>query len=219
METWAIIVAGGRGSRFGRPKQYAELEGRRLIDWAVQAAAAVCDGIVVVLPAADVATTPVVGADAVTAGGASRSASVRAGLAFVPASAAIVVVHDAVRPLASTRLWTAVVNAVAEGADAAIPGVEVTDTIKRVQGGQATETLDRSQLVAVQTPQAFASSAIRAAHASAADATDDAALVERAGGRVVVVPGELHNVKVTSPADLDIVAALLTRSRTGKATR
>jgi 2-C-methyl-D-erythritol 4-phosphate cytidylyltransferase len=219
MEAWAIIVAGGRGSRFGRAKQYAELDGRRLVDWAVQAAAGLCDGIVVVLPAADVATTPVVGADAVTAGGATRSASVRAGLALVPASAAIVVVHDAVRPLASSHLWTSVVSAVAEGADAAIPGVEVTDTIKRVESGEVVETLDRRHLVFVQTPQAFAAAALRAAHATGDDATDDAALVELAGGRVAVVAGEPHNIKVTGPADLDIVATLLTRSRTGRGAR
>jgi 2-C-methyl-D-erythritol 4-phosphate cytidylyltransferase len=219
METWAIIVAGGRGRRFGRAKQYAELDGLRLVDWAVQAAVGVSDGIVVVLPAADVETTPVVGADAVTAGGDTRSASVRAGLALVPSSAEIVVVHDAVRPLASSRLWASVVAAVAEGADAAIPGVEVTDTIKRVESGKVIETLNRKHLVAVQTPQAFAAAALRNAHATGSDATDDAALVERAGGRVAVVSGDPYNIKVTGPADLDLAATLLARSRAVKESR
>jgi 2-C-methyl-D-erythritol 4-phosphate cytidylyltransferase len=219
METWAIIVAGGRGRRFGRAKQYAELDGLRLVDWAVQAAVGVSDGIVVVLPATDIETTPVVGADAVTAGGATRSASVRAGLALVPASAEIVVVHDAVRPLASLRLWTSVVTAVAEGADAAIPGVEVTDTIKRIESGKVIETLDRKHLVAVQTPQAFAAAALRDAHATGSDATDDAALVELAGGRVAVVSGDPYNIKVTGPADLDLAATLLARSRAPKGAR
>jgi 2-C-methyl-D-erythritol 4-phosphate cytidylyltransferase len=219
METWAIIVAGGRGRRFGRAKQYAELDGLRLVDWAVQAAVGVSDGIVVVLPAADVETTPVVGADAVTAGGDTRSASVRAGLALVPSSAEIVVVHDAVRPLASSRLWASVVAAVAEGADAAIPGVEVTDTIKRVESGKVIETLNRKHLVAVQTPQAFAAAALRNAHDTGSDATDDAALVERAGGRVAVVSGDPYNIKVTGPADLDLAATLLARSRAVKESR
>jgi 2-C-methyl-D-erythritol 4-phosphate cytidylyltransferase len=212
-------VAGGLGRRFGRAKQYAELDGLRLVDWAVQAAVGVSDGIVVVLPAADVETTPVVGADAVTAGGATRSASVRAGLALVPASAEIVVVHDAVRPLAPARVWASVVTAVAEGADAAIPGVAVTDTIKRVESGKVIETLDRQHLVAVQTPQAFSAAALRNAHATGSDATDDAALVELAGGRVVVVSGDPYNIKVTGPADLDLAATLLARSRAPKGAR
>jgi 2-C-methyl-D-erythritol 4-phosphate cytidylyltransferase len=219
METWAIIVAGGRGSRFGSRKQFATLDGRRLLDWSSQAAASICDGVVVVLPADDVGSTVVDGADVVTAGGVTRSASVRAGLAVVPATAGIVVVHDAVRPLASSALWLAVVTAVVNGADAAIPGVEVTDTIKRVVSGRVQETLDRRQLVAVQTPQAFAAAALRAAHAGGDEATDDAALVEAAGGRVAVVPGEPHNIKVTGPADLDLAATLLARISPGKAAR
>jgi 2-C-methyl-D-erythritol 4-phosphate cytidylyltransferase len=219
METWAIIVAGGRGRRFGGAKQYEELDGRRLVEWAVHAAVGVSDGIIVVLPAADVESTPIPGAHVVTAGGDTRSASVRAGLALVPPSADVVLVHDAVRPLASARLWASVVAAVADGADAAIPGVEVTDTIKRVESGQVVETLNRQHLVAVQTPQAFAAAALRAAHATGSDATDDAALVELAGGLVVVVAGDPHNIKVTSPADLDVAATLLAHTRAGDATR
>ena len=99
------------------------------------------------------------------------------------------------------------------GADAAIPGVAVTDTIKRVSATGSIETLDRSQLVAVQTPQAFRASALRAAHAGAAHATDDAALIEAAGGRVVVVAGDPDNLKLTGPGDLEVLAVLLARSR------
>jgi 2-C-methyl-D-erythritol 4-phosphate cytidylyltransferase len=102
-----------------------------------------------------------------------------------------------------------VVAAVRAGADGALPGVAVVDTVKRVAGGVVVETLDRDALVAVQTPQAFRASALRAAHASGAEATDDGALVESAGGRVVVVPGEPDNLKLTTPADLDRLAALL----------
>jgi len=138
------------------------------------------------------------------AGGTTRSESVRAGLAAVPAEATIVCVHDAARPFASRLLFDAVIAAVAAGADAAIPGVPVTDTIKRIDDGNVVvETPPRSSLVAVQTPQAFRAAVLRAAHATGCDATDDAALVELGGGRVVVVPGELTNRKITHPDDLE----------------
>src|SRR5690606_20519256 len=140
-------------------------------------------------------------ADVTVPGGASRSASVRAGLAAVPEDAGIVIVHDGARPLASTALFREVVEAVAAGADAAVPGIPVTDTLRRRSG----DTLDRSALLAVETPQAFRASALRAAHAGDPDATDDASLVERAGGKVAVVDGSPTNLKVTHP--LDIVVA------------
>jgi 2-C-methyl-D-erythritol 4-phosphate cytidylyltransferase len=210
LEVWAIVVAAGSGTRFGRRKQYASLAGRRVLDWAVDAARGACDGVIVVLPAADVGTADVPGADTVVAGAGSRSGSVRAGLAAVPASADVIVVHDAVRPLAGPKLWNAVLEAVAGGVDAAIPGVSVTDTIKRVTAsGEVIETLDRRQLVSVQTPQAFLAPALRAAHAALSDATDDAALIEATGGRVSVVAGDPSNIKITEPIDLDRAAALL----------
>ncbi|HEY2304098.1 MAG TPA: 2-C-methyl-D-erythritol 4-phosphate cytidylyltransferase [Acidimicrobiales bacterium] len=212
MEIWAIVVAAGSSTRFGRPKQFADLAGRPVLHWSVEAARAACGGIVVVLPAAD-AAVEVPGADAVQVGGLTRSDSVRAGLAAVPAATEIIVVHDAARPLAPPALWSAVVAEIKAGADAAIPGVAVTDTIKRVSATGSIETLDRSQLVAVQTPQAFRASALRAAHAGAAHATDDAALIEAAGGRVVVVAGDPDNLKLTGPGDLEVLALLLTRSR------
>ncbi|MFP5320201.1 MAG: 2-C-methyl-D-erythritol 4-phosphate cytidylyltransferase [Acidimicrobiia bacterium] len=200
------MVAAGSGSRFGSRKQYELLRGRRVVDVSVDAARSALrssgDGVVVVVPADRVAE-PIAGADVVVAGGATRSASVRAGLVAVPASAAVIVVHDAARPLASPALFAAVVAALAgEGVDGAVPGVPVTDTVKRVRGDHVVCTLDRTELVAVQTPQAFRAEALRRAHASGLDATDDAALVETAGGRVVVVPGEAANVKITTLADL-----------------
>ena len=212
MEIWAIVVAAGSSTRFGRPKQFADLAGRPVLHWSVEAARAACGGVVVVLPAAD-AAVEVPGADAVQVGGLTRSDSVRSGLAAVPADAEIIVVHDAARPLAPPALWSAVVAEITAGADAAIPGVAVTDTIKRVSATGSIETLDRSQLVAVQTPQAFRASALRAAHAGAAHATDDAALIEAAGGRVVVVAGDPDNLKLTGPGDLEVLAVLLARSR------
>lgn len=201
-------MAGGSGTRYGSRKQYVELAGRPLVDWAVEAAGKACIGVVLVVPA-DSVSGPSWGADKVVAGGETRSGSVRAGLAAVPLTAEIVVVHDAARPLASERIWRDVIAAVAAGADAAIPAVAVTDTVKRKGPQGRLETLERDQLVAVQTPQAFAAAALRRAHAGGEEATDDAALVERNGGRVALVEGSVANVKVTSPLDLVVAGAYL----------
>lgn len=201
MTVWAIVVAAGSGSRFGGPKQFAELEGRRVVDWALVASRSVADGVVLVVPAAHL-DDEAPAADVVVAGGATRSQSVRAGLAAVPAGADVVVVHDAARPFAAPALFEAVVACVRAGADAAIPGVAIADTVKRVLDGRVLGTLDRDELVAVQTPQAFAADVLRRAHAAGADATDDAALVEAAGGRVMVVPGDPANTKITRRTDL-----------------
>jgi 2-C-methyl-D-erythritol 4-phosphate cytidylyltransferase len=208
LTTWAVVVAAGSGTRFGARKQYELLGDRRVLDWALDTARAVADGVVVVVPAA-VAAEPEPTADAVVAGGATRSASVRAGLAAVPGDADVVVVHDAARPLAPLNLFEAVVAAVVAGADGAVPGVPVTDTVKRVDGDVVIATIDRAGLVSVQTPQAFSAPVLRAAHASGADHTDDAASIEAAGGRVVVVPGDPVNAKLTTPHDLVLARAIV----------
>jgi len=207
MEAWAVVVAGGTGTRFGAPKQFAELGGRPLIAWSLAAARRSCAGVVLVLPAG--ASPDAWDADTVVAGGATRSQSVRAGLAAVPETAEIIAVHDAARPLARPDLWTAVLDAVAAGADAAIPAAAVTDTVKQVAPDGHLVTLDRSRLVAVQTPQAFRAAVLRRVHLAGIDATDDASLVEAAGGRVVLVDGPLDNLKVTSRLDLVVAAALV----------
>ncbi len=211
MSTWCIHLAAGSGTRFGGevPKQLLDLCGRPVYAWSVHDAANVCDGQVLVVPAALLDEPWGDEFDAVVAGGAERSASVRAGLAQVPDDAEVVVVHDAARPAAGVALFAAVVDAVRAGADAAIPGVPVTDTIKRVRDHEVIETLARDELVAVQTPQAFRAGVLRAAHAAGGDATDDAALVEQAGGRVVVVAGHLANRKLTHPDDLEALARSL----------
>jgi 2-C-methyl-D-erythritol 4-phosphate cytidylyltransferase len=147
--------------------------------------------------------------DAVVVGGAERSDSVRAGLAAIPGDAEVIVVHDTARPAAGAALFAAVIDAVRGGADAAIPGIPVVDTIKQIDGNRVVATLDRATLVAVQTPQAFRAEVLRAAHASGADATDDAALVERTGATVVVVAGHEANRKVTRPDDLEVVTRVL----------
>ena len=203
-DVWAIIVAAGSGRRFGGAKQYEPLAGRRVIDWSVAAARTVADGVVLVV-APDHAGEAEPAADAVVAGADTRSGSVRAGLAAVPSDAEVVVVHDGARPLADAALFRAVVDAVRAGADAAVPGVPVVDTLRARAGG----TVDRDGLVAVQTPQAFRAGPLRAAHAGEAEATDDASLVEAAGGKVVVVNGSPINLKITRRDDLVVAEALL----------
>ncbi|CAI8042257.1 Bifunctional enzyme IspD/IspF, partial [Geodia barretti] len=189
-------------------KQFQPLGDRCVIDWAVRGAARWCEGVVVVLPeAGPSARTPgrrprlpggCVAAVVVAAGGVLRSDSVRCGLSLVPGDAEIVLVHDGARPLAGDAVFMRVIQAVRDGADAAVPVIELTDTIRRRDGG----TADRSELVAVQTPQAFRAAALRAAHAGGADATDDATLVEAAGGTVTMVDGDSRNLKITEPHDL-----------------
>jgi 2-C-methyl-D-erythritol 4-phosphate cytidylyltransferase len=207
VRVWAVVVAAGRGARFGAPKQYEPLAGRRVLDWALDAARDRAEGVVLVVPP-DRAGDAEPGASAVVAGAATRSGSVRAGLAAVPAEAEVLLVHDAARPLAPPELFDAVLAAVAAGADGAVPGLPVTDTVKRVgPDGAVVETLDRGTLVTVQTPQAFRAAALRAAHAAGGEASDDAALVEATGGRVVVVPGSPAAAKVTEPGDLPSLEA------------
>lgn len=205
-------MGGGSGERFGAQKQYEMLGADRVIDRSRDVAAQCSAGVVVVVPADDAIR------EGGVAGGTTRSESVRAGLAAVPVEAEIICVHDAARPLATKDLYRRVVRAVRDGADAAIPGVAVADTIKVLCDGSpggsdnagvasdllgvVADTLDRAKLVAVQTPQAFRADRLRAAHAGAGHATDDAALVEAAGGRVVVVAGDPMNRKITDPDDL-----------------
>ncbi|MYJ81042.1 MAG: 2-C-methyl-D-erythritol 4-phosphate cytidylyltransferase [Acidimicrobiaceae bacterium] len=212
---WTIVAAAGEGNRFGGAKQFSRLGNRCVIDWTVQRAARWSEGVVVVLPEARA-----VGADAwqlsdpdgdcagqvvAVAGGVLRSDSVRRGLSRVPDDAEIVLVHDGARPLATDGVFERVIRAVRAGADAAIPVIEVTDTIRWRGGG----TADRRKLAAVQTPQAFRAGALRAAHAAGADATDDATLVEATGATVVTVDGDSRNLKITEPHDLVTAEALL----------
>ena len=143
--------------------------------------------------------------DVVVAGGASRSESVRNGLAAVPADAGVVLVHDGARPLASHALFRSVVDAVLAGAQVAVPVVSVVDTITDEHG----VPVDRDALRAVQTPQGFAAAALRSVHASAPEATDDASLVVTGGGRLRHVQGERWNLKITEPDDLLAAESLM----------
>ena len=199
---WTIVVAAGRGRRFGRPKQYERLGAGRVLDRSLASAGLVSDGVVLVVAPERVGDAEPA-ASTVVVGGETRSASVRHGLAAVPLDADVIVIHDAARPYAEPALFRAVVAAVRAGADGAVPGVPLVDTVKQVTAdGTVQATLDRTTLVTVQTPQAFRAAALREAHAHGGEATDDAALVEQAGGRVVVVPGHADNRKITVPADL-----------------
>ncbi len=213
--TVALIVAAGSGERLqaGRPKALVQLGGRPLLQWSIDVLRDVpgIEQIVVALPAG-VQAPP--GVDAV-AGGAVRSDSVRRALAAA-GEGDPVLVHDAARPLLSSELAEAVIAALARDgeADAAIAAAPLTDTLKRVDGeGVVRETLDRSELWAVQTPQVFRRAALERAldvgEEELAHATDDAWLIERRGGRVIVVPASPENLKVTTPLDLQVAELLL----------
>lgn len=208
MTVAAVVVAGGRGERFGGLKQFAIVNGRSVAAYSVAHARSVASTVVLVVPEGYGGDGE--GADVVVTGGPSRSASVRRGLEAVAAD--IVVVHDAARPLATPTLFRAVVDAVEQGAAGAVPGLAVTDTVKRIGAGEpprVVETIPRDSLVTVQTPQAFRADELRRAHAADGDATDDAGLLESIGATVVVVPGESTNIKVTEPDDLDHLASLI----------
>ncbi|MDA0169933.1 2-C-methyl-D-erythritol 4-phosphate cytidylyltransferase [Solirubrobacter taibaiensis] len=202
-------MAAGSGSRLGAsvPKAFVPVAGRPMIEWSVDALrAAGIEEIIVALPEGTQAPAGCVG----VRGGATRSESVRAALnAGGPGH---VVVHDAARPLVEPSLFTRVVEALAE-ADCAIAAARVTDTIKEAEGDVVVATHDRSRLWAVQTPQAFRREALEAALnvdvSVLAQATDDASLVERAGGTVRVVESSPANFKVTTPHDLRVAELLL----------
>ena len=157
----------------------------------------------------------------VVAGGDTRQESVRLALVSLPEDVDVVLVHDAARPLVPAELVDAVAQAVRAGADAVVPTLPLTDTIKRVDGhGDVVDTLDRSSLRAVQTPQGFRRSALERSHVAAADgavATDDAGLAELAGIAVTTISGSAEALKVTHPIDLLFAEALLARRRSDRA--
>ena len=204
-----IVPAGGSGEPLGGhpPKAFAVFSGRPPIEWSLEALGAVCDRVIVAAPAGYDE-----GPDRVR-GGDSRSASVRNALAAAP-EATVAVVHDAARPLVTPDLVERCLAALKPGIDGAIAAVPMTDTVKEAAlDGRVVRTLDRSALWAIQTPQVFKADVLRAAlerdAAALAAATDDAALVEDAGGVITVVESFPENIKVTRASDLRIVEALL----------
>jgi 2-C-methyl-D-erythritol 4-phosphate cytidylyltransferase len=220
VSVWAILAAAGRGDRLGlgRPKAFAPLNDRPLIAESIERldASEWIDGIVVAAPpeweepcilvAEEIAAGKV--AETVT-GGETRSESVRNALAQVPGAAAVVLVHDAARPLVTEEVIERVVTALEDGWDGAVPSLPVSDTVKRVEDEAVLETINREGLVIVQTPQAFLADVLRRALESGGEASDCAALVEAAGGRVRAVQGDPRLLKVTEPADLELVESWL----------
>ncbi|MCI2959601.1 2-C-methyl-D-erythritol 4-phosphate cytidylyltransferase [Agromyces atrinae] len=211
-----VIVAAGSGTRLGRaePKAFVELGGTSLVARAVHTVAHLDEPvqIVVVAPAAELerARDAAPGAT-VVAGGVTRQESVAAGLAALEPAVEIVLVHDAARPLAPAHRFTAVIDAVRERSVGIVPALGVTDTVKRVDGvGRVIETLDRTELAAMQTPQGFPRAPLAAAYAAAdREFTDDAALVAAHGLDVDVIPGDERSFKITTSADLERAALLL----------
>jgi 2-C-methyl-D-erythritol 4-phosphate cytidylyltransferase len=221
LSVWAVLAAAGRGERLGadRPKAFAALRGRPLLAESLERldASDWIDAIVIVAPpeweepaillAEELGCGKVV---ACVAGGATRTESVARGLDEVGDDAVVALVHDAARPLVSEEVVERVLQPLGEGWDGVVPGLPVADTLKRVERGAVVETVAREALWAVQTPQAFAASVVRDAFARAVgDSTDCAAVVEAAGGRVTVVPGDPRLLKVTSPEDLAQVESWL----------
>ena len=209
MSVVGIVPAGGSGERLGadRPKAFVVCAGRPLIEWSLDVLGSVCDRVVVAAPPGYDE-----GPDRVR-GGESRSASVRNALAAAP-QAEIAVVHDAARPLVTRELVERCLAAVGPGIDGAIAAIPMTDTVKEVApDGRVLRTLDRSALWAIQTPQVFKADILRRAlerdAAALAAATDDAWLVDDAGGVIAVVESYPENLKVTRESDLRIAEALL----------
>ena len=220
MSVWAILAAAGHGDRLGldRPKAFAPLNERPLIAESLERldASDWIEGIVVAAPpeweepcilvAEEIAAGKV--AETVT-GGETRSESVRNALAQIPKGAAVVLVHDVARPLVTEEVIERVVTALEDGWDGAVPSLPVSDTVKRVEGEAVVETIDREGLVIVQTPQAFLVDVLRRAVESGGEASDCAALVEAAGGRVRAVQGDPRLLKITDAADLELIESWL----------
>jgi 2-C-methyl-D-erythritol 4-phosphate cytidylyltransferase len=221
VSVWAVLAAAGSGERLGadRPKAFVRLGDLPLLAPSLERldASDWVDAIVVAAPPGweepAILLAEELGCSKVSScisGGETRGESVRLGLAEVPQEAAVVLVHDAARPLVEDSVIERLLTALNEGWDGAVPALPVADTIKRVEGDRVVETLDRNELRAVQTPQGFVADVLRQAfEGDVTKASDCASLVEARGGRVKVVPGDPRLIKITDPADLERVAALL----------
>jgi 2-C-methyl-D-erythritol 4-phosphate cytidylyltransferase len=221
VSVWAVLAAAGSGERLGldRPKAFANLRDRPLLAEPLERleASEWIDSIVVAVPPEweepAILLAEEIGAGKVVAcvtGGATRAESVRAAVDEVDDDASVIIVHDAARPLVDDEVIERVLKPLSEGFDGAVPTVPMADTVKRVRGGEIVETLDRAELVSVQTPQAFLAGTLRRAlGGDISAATDCASLVEAAGGRVAAVAGDHRLLKVTEPSDLELIERLL----------
>jgi 2-C-methyl-D-erythritol 4-phosphate cytidylyltransferase/2-C-methyl-D-erythritol 2,4-cyclodiphosphate synthase len=230
--TFALLLAAGSGTRMGRPaKALMDLGGVPMFLHAYRSLASWPDlaGVVILVPepnieaaSACLESEPASARTVIAAGGETRQASVRRGLEVLPQTADSILCHDAARPFASPSLVARVmIRLLGPGAadvDGVVPILSSADTVKRVRDGLVVETIPREELGLVQTPQAFRRAALEAAHARAAGSglvgTDDAVLLEAAGYRVGVVPGEEANFKITTPADLRRAEDILARQDT-----
>ncbi len=221
MSVWALLVAAGTGERLGeeRPKAFVGLGGLPLLAEPLRRldGSSWIDAIVVAVPsgweepaillAEELSAGKVVAA---VPGGSSRAETVRLALAEVPPDAVVVLVHDAARPLVTDAVIERVLAPLSDGWDGVVPALPIADTVKTVEGARVTGTLERDGLVAVQTPQAFPLATLRSAYdGDVAGATDCASLVEAGGGRVAWVEGDPRLLKVTTRADLELVATWL----------
>jgi len=221
VSVWAVLAAAGRGERLGsdRPKAFARLGGRPLLAESLERleGSPWIDMIVIAAPPEweepCILVAEEIGAgkvSSVVTGGSTRSESVRLALAEVPDDAAVVLVHDAARPLLPDEVIERVLAPLSEGWDGVVPSVTVPDTVKRVENDRVVETLSRDELVAAQTPQAFVASVLREALAAdVSTASDCSSLVEARGGRVKVVEGDRRLLKVTDAEDLALVESWL----------
>ena len=214
-----VLVAAGSGQRLGAdvPKAFCTVRGRTLLEHAVARFAAheLVGALCVVAPDTHLDQARALTTATVVPGGATRQASVSAGLAALGPDVELVLVHDVARPFVPDEVITAVIEALRAGADAAIPVVPIHDTVRRIDdAGEFAGIVDRAELVAVQTPQGFRRAVLVAAHEAGRtlQVTDDAALVEAAGGRVVAVPGSDAAFKITRPWDLVVAEAVAARA-------
>ena len=207
MTTCCILLAGGSGARFGAPKQFEVVAGRRLVDRAADVASEVCDDVVVVLPSGAPWSGPPV--TALVEGGTSRAGSVRNGLSAVPGGTDVIVVHDAAHPLASPALYRAVIQAVVAGAPAASPFLPVAESLVRRDGDEAVAAVPKDGVGLSQTPHAFRADVLRALHAEEPETSDEVTLLLTGGDRVALVPGDPTNIHVTTKAELAMAARLL----------
>ncbi len=213
-----IVVAAGEGKRFGDAKPYALLKGKPILEWSLDAFEAHEDVAEVILVLRDDSRKKVYSERytkivSVVKGGEKRQDSVLSGFRQIdPTKAEKVLVHDGVRPLVSSELIGRIIEAVQEKG-AVVPAVPLKDTVKRVDGQEVKQTLEREKLFCVQTPQGFFYSVLKAAFDQAAEenfyGTEEAALVERTGKKVYVVQGDPKNIKITTPEDIKIAEAFI----------
>lgn len=209
MEIGALITAAGAGSRLGEPKQFLDLTpSERLVDRAVATVGTVAEWVGVILPAGREWDGPSV--DATCAGGGSRHASLKAGLAIVPPSIDVIVIHSASHPLASAELVRHVVATVAGGADGAVPFLDAVDTVKRRNDDGALRSVGREGLGSAQCPMAYSRAVLDDAFARVEHGIEESELVEAIGGRVVAVPGEIWNIHVVDRPSLAVARCLAT---------